>query len=384
MEKIEKLGLYIHIPFCKQKCLYCDFFSCSKFDDSIFEKYFDSLIIELTIRLNHYYQTHSKITHIINTIYIGGGTPSVVPTYIYERFLAKLFSIIDKTNIEEMTIEMNPESVDESLIAYISGYSFARLSIGIQTTNDDSLFEVGRIAKCIDIDSALNIIKCSSVKNTSVDFIHSLPYNRAGQSKKDIAYVLDRLEIKHISLYFLEIDDEHTLKNKWDAVSMSEDDSVADYLDTLEYMYSQGFKRYEISNFSTAEKYQSKHNNHYWNINDYIGIGLSACGCYGNIRYTNTSDLQKYFCGLENNRLEQSIEALDSCIREKEFIFLSLRKASGLDVNRYQKLFKQDFFERYKSIIKKYESYFVINDGFIFLTDISMLYANTIISSFFE
>ncbi len=384
MEKIEKLGFYIHVPFCKQKCLYCDFFSCSNFDNSLFEKYFDYLIRELSIRLKDYYNTHSREQYIINTIYIGGGTPSIIPTYIYESFLPKLFSILDINNIDEMTIEMNPESVSQSLVDYISSYSFARLSLGIQTTNDISLMNVGRIAKCSDIDNALKIISNSSIKNTSVDFIHSLPNNMIGQSKKDIAYVLDRLNVEHISFYFLEIDDEHMMKKKWDSISMNEDDSVVDYLSTLEYLYCRGFNRYEISNFAISGKYKSQHNNHYWDLDNYIGIGLSACGCYNDIRYTNTYNLKEYFSSLDSAMLEQDIEVLNSIVREKEFIFLALRKTSGIDTLKYQTLFKGNFFDKYEMLIKKYESYFVISKNSISLTDIGMLHANTIISSFFE
>ncbi len=383
MDKVEKLGLYIHVPFCKQKCLYCDFFSCSNFDNSIFEKYFDSLIIELQIRLVEYCTTHCKERHIINTIYIGGGTPSVVPTYIYKHFFGKLFDIIDKSNIEEMTVEINPESIDEALIDYISNYEFARISLGVQTTNDISLAEVGRIAKCSDIDRALGIIKRSSIKNISVDFIHSLPHNRLGQSKKDIAYILDRISISHISLYFLEINDDHVMKNKWDSLAMAEDDSVADYLDTLEYMYSCGFGRYEVSNFAIGDKYRSLHNNHYWDLDDYIGIGLSACGCHSNIRYINTNDIEAYFCAIDDNALVQNVETLDNDMREKEFIFLSMRKTSGLDMLKYQKIFRDNFISRYANIIEKYKDYFIIHGNTISLTDIGMLHANTIISNFF-
>lgn len=384
MEKIEKLGLYMHVPFCKQKCLYCDFFSCSNFDNGLFEKYFTYLIRELSIRLKDYYNTHSREQYIINTIYIGGGTPSIIPTYIYQNFFKKLFSIININHIEEMTIEMNPESVSQSLIDYISSYSFVRLSLGIQTTNDSSLAQVGRIAKCFDIDNALKIISNSSMKNISVDFIHSLPNNMVGQSQKDIAYIIDRLDIKHISFYFLEIDDEHIMKKKWDAISMNDDDSIADYLSCLEYLYSRGFKRYEISNFAIGDEYQSQHNNHYWGLDDYIGIGLSACGCYNNIRYINTNNLERYFIALDSYNLEHNVEVLDNDVREREFIFLALRKSSGIDTLNYQRLFNNNFFDKYNTLIKKYDDYFVISKDFISFTDTGMLHSNTIISSFFD
>jgi len=377
-KNIAKVGLYIHIPFCKQKCLYCDFFSYSNFDDSIFDKYLSYILKELEIRLKDFNSTNT----IIDTIYIGGGTPSLIDASIYKYFFDKLFNIIDKNNIVELTIELNPESTNKELLDYISSFSFSRISLGIQTTNEKSLNEIARIAKLSDIDNALEIIKNSAIKNISVDFIHSLPYNIIGETKKDISYVLEKIDIKHMSIYFLELEEPSIVKKKWDSITLNDDDSVDDFLNVLDYIYSLDFKRYEISNFSLADKYKSKHNLHYWDMDDYIGLGLSSVGSYNNIRYTNTTDMKKYFYAIDNNNLEQSVEELDNEIRKKEFIFLSLRKSIGLNIDAYNKLFNEDFRTLYLEIIRKYEKHLIIKNGYIYLTDHSMLQADDIISSF--
>ena len=379
-DNIKKLGLYIHIPFCRQKCLYCDFFSYANFDDAIFNKYFSYIIKELEIRLKYFDRTNK----IIDTIYIGGGTPSLIKAGIYKLFFDRLFNIIDKNNIVEMTLELNPESVNKDLLDYICSFTFSRISLGIQTINEKSLNEINRIAKLNDIDNALEMINASSMKNISVDFIHSLPYNTIGQTKKDISYVLEKIDVKHLSLYFLEMDDTNIIKKKWDSVTLNENDSINDFLDTLNYIYSLGFKRYEISNFCIDDIYKSKHNLHYWDMDDYIGLGLSACGCYNNIRYTNTSDINKYFHAIDNgNNLEQYIEKLDSKIRKTEFIFLSLRKSEGINIVKYNKVFNEDFYNVYSNVIEKYKKYLTIKNDCIYLEDKSMLQSNDIISSFF-
>ncbi len=383
----KKFGLYIHIPFCKQKCSYCDFFSYTKdFDDKLIKKYISYLLKELEIRLKEIKDKNI----IIDTIYIGGGTPSLIEATEYRYFFDRLFNIIKKSNIVELTVEINPESTNEQLLSFLQGFNFSRLSIGIQSINELALAEISRIAKIKDIDNALLMIANSKIKNISVDFIHSLPHNASLATKKDIEYVMNRVNVKHISMYFLELADGNIYKDKWQSLSMNEDESADDYMLTLEHLYSKGFEHYEVSNFCLGWQYQSKHNLHYWDMDNYIGLGLSACGYHNNLRYTNTKNIKDYFASIDgsiesnfNNKILCSVETLTDADRKNEFIFLSLRKSIGLSIKKYSALFGLSFFDEYHSIIKKYESCFNITSDYISIKDSAMLYANKIVCSFF-
>ena len=369
--------LYIHIPFCAHKCGYCNFYSVVNMNSpDLYKKYLDALIKEFEIRINDFNEN-------IETIYVGGGTPSIIGANFLEYFFERLFEVINKNKkndneIKEITIEFNINDIDTDSIKVISQIKNIRLSVGIQTFNEDSLKIINRQTKKEDIINALKLINKSELKNISVDFICGLPLNDKEQSKKDIIFAFDLLpKIKHISLYYLELND--FLKNKWTYFLPSEEDFVHYYNVAVETIENFGLNRYEISNYA-MQGYESIHNSAYWNLKDYLGIGAGAFGCYKNNRYENTKNIKEYLEIVNENKFPaKNIEYLDEEKRESEFIFLSLRTAKGINFSFYKKLFKKDFIEKYSKIINKHSEYFIISKEYLSIKKNYFDYADEII-----
>lgn len=365
--------LYIHIPFCAHKCGYCNFYSVVNMNSpDLYKKYLDALIKELEIRINDFNEN-------IETVYIGGGTPSIIGASLLEYFFEKLFEIINyKDKIKEITIEFNINDINKDSLKVISEIKNIRLSVGIQTFNENSLKIISRQTSKEDIINALKLINKSSIENVSVDFICGLPLNDKEQSKKDIIFAFDLLpKIKHISLYYLELND--FLKNKWKEFLPSEEDSVNYYNIAAKTIENFGLIRYEISNYA-IEGYESIHNSAYWNLKDYLGIGAGAFGCYKNSRYENTKNIKDYLELVSKNKAPtKNIEFLDEEKRKKEFIFLSLRTAKGINFSFYKKLFKEDFIDKHSKIINKHIEYFIISKEYLSIKKIYFDYADEII-----
>lgn len=369
--------LYIHIPFCVYKCAYCNFYSVVNMNSpDLYKKYLDALIKEFEIRIKDYKKN-------IETIYIGGGTPSIIGAKMLEYFFEKLFEVINKNNndeideIKEITIEFNINDINKESLKVISQIKNIRLSIGIQTFNEESLKIINRKTDKNDIIEALKLINKSNLENISVDFICGLPLNDKEQSKKDILQAFDLLpKIKHISLYYLELND--SLKNKWRDFLPTEEDCVYYYNLAKETIESFGLMRYEISNYAFSN-YESIHNSGYWDLKDYLGIGAGAFGCYKNNRYENTKNIKDYLEILSQNKLPiKNIEYLDSDTRKKEFIFLSLRTVKGINFLNYKKLFREDFIDKHSEIINKHTKYFIISKEYLSIKKIYFDYADEI------
>ena len=334
-------GLYIHIPFCTYKCSYCNFYSIVNMNDrEIYKKYIESLISELKLRIQNY-------KSYIETIYLGGGTPSVLGADLLRYLLDNILNIVHKHNenkylIKEITIESNINDINEEYIKFLESIENIRLSLGVQTFNEKSLAIINRHTDKRDIINTLKLINKSSLENVSLDFICSLPLNSENQIRDDILFSFDLLpKTKHFSLYYLELTE--SLKNKWKDLLPNEEESVIYYKKASDTLEGLGFKRYEVSNYSIPN-YNSIHNSNYWLLKDYIGIGVSAAGCYNDNRYINIKILKDYFnCIDKNNLPTKEIEYLDINIRKKEFIFLSLRTAKGINIHNYNKCFNEIF-----------------------------------------
>lgn len=356
---IKTSGLYIHIPFCSFRCHYCNFFSrVSKQDNNLYSNYLNLLIKE--------YRLHIKNTNLnIDTIYIGGGTPSVIPYNLYKSFFDELFSIIDYSKIKEFTFEINPEFLDDNLLNLLSSYKNIRISLGVQTLNEKSLKFINRQTTKADIYNAIKKLEhYDELNKISLDFICGLPFTDINTASNDIKECINlSSKINHISLYYLELEGKENLKKKWNDFLMNEDDIIISHDNALNAIKSLGFNRYEIANFANSENTKSSHNIHYWCLDDYIGLGLSASGCYNDKRYKNTSSIKHYQEFIDSNNLAfDSFEYIDINIKEKEFIFLSLRQSSGIILNDYKKKFNTNFKDKYNHILRSHTSYFDESD----------------------
>ena len=354
---------YIHIPFCKRKCNYCTFVSYPKLD--LRQKYINALLTEIKNR----YRGEE-----LNTIYFGGGTPSLMT--IDE--IKKILNNFKYTAETEITTEINPETVDENYLSNLRKIGVNRLSIGIQDFNDDILKIIGRGHTS---QTAIDVVKTAQnvgFDNISIDLIYGLP----NQTLKGFETSLNKafeLGIQHISLYGLKIENGcYFYKNP--PKNLPDDDAQAKYyLKAIELCKQNGFEHYEISNFA-LKGFESKHNLNYWNNENYYGFGLSASGYEGNIRYYNETDLIKY---IENplKKLKEDTLTLNQQLEEE--IFLGFRKSEGINVTELNSKYDVDFEKMFDSSLKKYSGTYIIKtkNGYK-LSDDGFLVSNVILSEF--
>lgn len=327
---------YIHIPFCQSKCHYCSFVSYTGVSDEDKQSYVDTL----TAEIEHFYKNE-----VLETLYFGGGTPSLLTIEQLVQ-IKNLFTLADNA---EVTIEVNPDTVDEKYLLALKTAGFNRVSIGIQSFCDKLLKNIGRIhdsQKAIDI---VNTAKTIGFDNVSVDFIYGLP----SQSLENFIADLERaveLGVSHISLYGLKIE-EGCYFDAYPPEDLPDDDLQADmYLAAINLLESKGYIHYEISNFS-KENYYSKHNLAYWNSCEYYGFGAAAHGYVNGVRYANYSDLKDYKDKFRYKDISLYI-AETNMLEEK--IFLGFRKGDGVDVSEIKAKFNVDFEEKYSRILQKY------------------------------
>lgn len=368
-------GLYIHIPFCTYKCSYCNFFSVVNMNEKeMYKNYADALIEELKLRIDDYNEE-------INTIYFGGGTPSVLNANLLKYLLDNILNILknyqDIKLIKEITIESNINDINSEYINFLESIDNIRISLGLQTFNEKSLSIINRHTELGEIVNALKLLNASTIENISLDFISGLPLNDKLQTKKDILKALELLpKTKHISLYYLELT--KSLEEKWRDYLPKEDESVEYYEISSNTLKDLGFIRYEISNYS-INNYESIHNSNYWKLKNYLGLGASAVGYYNRERYENIKNVKTYIEHIKQNKKPiKEIEYIDRETQKKEFIFLSLRTVKGININNYNKMFKEDFKDKYSSIIKNNKNYFLITDEYLSIKENYFNYADEI------
>ena len=355
---------YIHIPFCIRKCKYCSFVSGEDIKNK--EQYLDALLTEISEKYND---------ENLKTIYIGGGTPSLLEACDIKKILS-CFKYDDNT---EITLEANPETVVESKFKKLKNIGINRISLGVQTFNDKLLQQIGRKHTKEDILSAVSIIKSSGFKNISLDLIYGLPSQTLNMFIDDINEAI-KTEPKHISSYGLKIEEgSFFYKNMPDNLPDDEEQAKM-YLKLCEILKDNGFNHYEISNFA-KEGFESKHNQVYWQNKEYYGFGLNASGYEKNIRYRNNSVLKKY---IENPLLPEEKNVLTEQETRENEIFLALRLAKGLDIKEFNNKYKTDFLSEYGDIIKKYSEMKLIeySQDSLKLTENGFLLSNEIMSEF--
>ncbi|MDY2728371.1 MAG: radical SAM family heme chaperone HemW [Candidatus Onthovivens sp.] len=325
-------SIYIHIPFCRSICPYCDFTKILK-TASFEDLYIEQLEKDLSL-------VDSKFCRF-NTIYIGGGTPSCLDFQNIEKILIKAKKFIKKNT--EFTFECNIEDINEKLLNLLKNFGVNRLSIGIQSFKKDTLNLLKRNTE-VDYISKIKLAKIY-FSNINVDFIYGLP-NETIKDIEDNLNIFLSLDIQHISIYSLTVVPGTIFYNK-KIQELDDDTGLKIYKMIIKKLKDNKFYQYEVSNFS-KKGYQSRHNLNYWNDNYYVGVGLGASGYIDNIRYTNTRNISSYIKGV--NILEK--EELDLKNEKEEFLMLNLRKTNGFLVLDYENRFHQKFFDEYQPIIE--------------------------------
>lgn len=324
-------GIYIHIPYCKSKCTYCDFYSTPQVETM--EQYVHSLLCEAKLR-------REEIPHQFNTLYLGGGTPSVMPLELMSQLINGLKSTFDLSHVEEFTIEVNPDDVTQEYIAALMQLGVNRVSMGVQSFNDDELRAINRRHTAQQAIDAVSAINDAGINNISIDLIYALPGQSLESWRDNVEQAID-LNVQHISAYCLSY--EHgtrlwVMREKGKVQEASDELCIAMHNQLVWMLKQVGFEHYEISNFALPG-YRSRHNSNYWNYTPYLGLGAAAHSFDGTTRRYNPSSTKEYINTLSNNRVAYTEEHPYWFERLDEEVMLRLRTSDGLDLdniaNRY-------------------------------------------------
>lgn len=367
-------SLYIHIPFCKSKCHYCNFVSFAGKDEFI-EQYFNALKEEIKFYLKKYPPVK------LETVYIGGGTPSIAVFGHYE----KLFEVLNEsTNLSanaEITMEINPATVDLDYLKNICSIGINRLSIGIQSFNDKTLNLLNRAHTSEEAIQTVKTAQKAGFENISIDLIYGLPEQTLESWLTDLKQAL-KLDINHISTYGLKIEKNTEFYCKLPKNLPDENVQRSLYLKTIEILEKNLFNHYEISNFAKSG-FESRHNLCYWENQEYYGFGLSAHGYLNKIRFSNTEKFQKY---LKNPLIHAEEKQVSFKERIEEAIFLGLRLTEGINTEEFKNLYKIDILQKYSKIVEKYIDcgFMEYNNSCLKLTKEGILLSNNILADFLD
>lgn len=363
MNKKQELGIYIHIPFCAKKCYYCDFVSYPNMKEKQ-KEYVEALKKEI--------KSYDLQNYNITTIYIGGGTPS----YIESKYIVEVLEYIksklnaNETKFEnmEITIEVNPGTVTKEKLLDYKKVGINRLSIGLQSTNDRLLKQIGRIHKYQDFLQTYNLARNVGFTNINIDLMLGLPNQSIKDLKESIEKVIS-LQPEHISIYSLIVEEGTKLYKQ---IETGELQLPEEELERKMYWYTKsklelaGYKHYEISNYAKPKR-ESKHNSNCWEQKQYVGIGASAHSYLDNIRYCNVSNLKEYISNMENVEADfeekyivnerQNLED-----RKNEFMLLGLRKIDGVSITMFKEKYVENPIFRYRDSLEK-----LVNEGLVLI-----------------
>ena len=384
----KELGIYIHIPFCKQKCYYCDFVSFSNKKEYI-EKYIETLKREI--------DSYDLSKYNITTIYIGGGTPSRIPSEKIQEILEKIKQKISENQTRwkdiEITIELNPGTVEEEKIKKYKEIGINRLSIGLQSTNNKLLKEIGRIHTFEDFKNTYNLVKKVGFENINVDLMIGLPNQTISDVKESLNEII-KLNPTHVSVYSLIVEENTKMEQ---LINNKELQLPDEELERQMYWYVKntlelnGYNHYEISNFAKKGK-ESKHNLNCWEQKEYIGLGLAAYSYLNGVRYGNTGNIEKYInvqdffnrSELEESgiRIVDEVQSLED--KRKEYMLLGLRKIDGVSIQKFKEKFVENPIFLFRKELEKLvnEELIAIDGDCIRLTNKGLDLANIVWEEF--
>ena len=369
------LGLYIHIPFCKAKCAYCDFYSLAHSEEKM-----DAYVAAL---LHHLEEVAPRAAGMqVDTVYFGGGTPSYLGAARLCRILQTVLRRYDVARDAEITLEANPDSAgDWKELRRLRRAGFNRLSLGVQSTDDALLRRIGRVHTYEQVQQAVKAARQAKFTNLSLDLIYGLP----GQTMEDWQRTLaDAVALgpEHLSCYGLKLEEGTPLWQQRQTLTLPDDDAQADmYLYTVAALGEMGYEQYEISNFAKPGK-ASRHNLKYWNMEEYAGFGPGAHSDFGGVRYGYVRDIDSYIAG----KLVLSESENDSTLaRDYEYVMLSLRTAAGIDRQTFEKRYRQRF-QPMETLFEQYEKAGLAlpTEGGWRLTPKGFLVSNSIIAALQE
>ena len=381
---MKKLGIYIHIPFCKQKCFYCDFVSYANQD-----KYFQKYVQALNKEVNNFIDNNE---FEVQTIYIGGGTPSLIDA----KYIEEILHIFEKRNllkeVKEVTIEVNPGTVTEEKLRNYKNSGVNRLSIGRQSTEDKILKQIGRIHCYDDFLNTYKMAREVGFKNINVDLMIGLPNQKIIDVKNSLEKII-KLEPEppnHISVYSLIVEENTPIEKMLESGELELPDEELErnmYWYVKNFLELNGYKHYEISNFAKLDN-ESKHNLDCWNQKEYVGFGVAAHSYIDDVRYGNIGNVEEYIKNCENGEFGKNkvIDEVENDIfsKEKEFMLIGLRKIEGVLIQDFKNKFGENPIFVFKDELKKLvdENLLIVDFDRIKLTNKGLDLANIVWKNF--
>ncbi len=376
----KKTGIYIHIPFCEKKCNYCGFYSHQGAIADI-DEYISLVVAEIEQKGRAYAAKREA-----DTIFIGGGTPSVLKPEHIKKIFDALYKNFNVDSNAEITIEVNPNSISKEKLKIYKDCKINRLSIGAQSFDDILLKKLGRLHKENDTKSAFNLAREEGFKNINLDLMFGIPNQTTEAFEKTLDEAI-KLNPEHISCYSLQIEQNTPFyeKYKYGKLSIPNDNMTEQmYMLAIDKLKNAGYAQYEISNFA-KKGMECKHNLKYWQMEDFIGIGATACGYIDGYRYEN--DKGEKYCDIVINKPENISDKEQKSEAMSIFCFTSLRLTSGLNTAKFEERFGLSLGEAFpgiNNIIREYnkKGYLVVDDNFIRLTTLGFLHSNEIMCEF--
>lgn len=373
------LGLYVHIPFCVRKCEYCDFLSWSAGEEER-EQYVNALLSEIES-----YRDFVK-GYRVSTIFVGGGTPSVLRPKQMERILQKIYEVFELEKRPEITIEVNPGTVDEEKLQCYKANGVNRLSMGLQSVKDEKLRLLGRIHTYQEFAESYELARKVGFDNISIDLISSVPGQTLQEWKEELEIAAVQ-NPEHISVYQLIIEEGTPFYEKYaehPELLPDEETSREIYLWTGRFLKEADYEQYEISNYAKPGK-ESRHNLKYWERGDYLGLGLGAASMVRNIRMSNTKDMKTYLERCDKPKtMREDVQFLEEPRQMEEFMFLGLRKTRGVSKKEFRRIFGREMDMVYeKALHKCLENGMLLeHKDRIFLSEEGTLLSNMVLSEF--
>lgn len=382
---LNELGIYIHIPFCKQKCYYCDFVSYSNKCSEV-KEYIESLKKEI----EEFDFSNYKVT----SIYIGGGTPSYIDSIYIVKILSELKEKLKCNLIEfkdiEITIEVNPGTVDTKKLNDYKKSGINRLSIGLQSTKNDILKKIGRIHTYQEFLEIYKLARETGFKNINIDLMIGIPGQKIGDLKNTLQDII-KLEPEHISVYSLIIEENTPIEKMLEngEIKLPDEDLERNmYWYVKNTLELNGYNHYEISNFAKLGK-ESRHNLNCWNQEEYIGFGVAAHSYLNGIRFSNAISVEEYIQNIKNNRKDENIQIEEKQSLEdkkNEFMMLGFRKIQGVDIARFKEKFIDNPIFLYRENLNKLveEGLIEVDLNHIKLTNKGIDLANLVFEEFVD
>ena len=365
------IGLYVHIPFCKRKCNYCDFCSFDRVDGGKREEYINALLSDI--------ESYRGLGVSLNSVFFGGGTPSLLSPIEFERIFKKIEEVFEILPNSEITVEANPATLDlEKLLKYKS-LGVNRISLGLQSIHENELKFLGRIHSYGDFLKTYELCRSVGFDNINVDLMYAYPT----QTKESLSQTLDAvcsLSPEHISLYSLILEEGTPLYDKRESLIFPSEDTEGEMYALITDKLSQnGYLHYEISNYAKAGR-ESRHNLKYWRDEEYIGVGIASYSYFHGERYGKTDDMSAYISSPSESLYKEKI---DTKAEKEEFIMLALRLSEGISLTEYKRRFDEDFLLGRQDRLSNYERLGLvrITSDRVCLTERGFYVSNTIISS---